>query len=209
MEAKLERRFHNSLNLLAAYTYSKTITDANSSFSTETGFNSSVFGAQNPYNLKGEKAVSYQDIPHTFVVSYLYELPVAPGKRYLTHGIASKIAGGWQISGVQGYQIGSPTVINEYATANPFSTGNYRFRLIGNAFPAHPVKWTPALNSGWNSGCVEGANGVFGLPAGITAPVTANCSSFRKPERYFSAVWRRLYFRESADSRLLVAKSGA
>jgi Carboxypeptidase regulatory-like domain len=181
LEAKLERRFHNGLNLLAAYTYSKTITDADSSFSTETGFNSNVFGAQNPYNLRGEKAVSYQDIPHTFVVSYLYELPAGPGKKYLNHGVVSKIAGGWQVSGIQRYQIGSPTVINEYATANPFSTGNYRYSLIGNPFPANPVHWTPALNSGWNSGCVEGANGIFGTPTGVSGPVTVNCSSFENP----------------------------
>jgi hypothetical protein len=180
MEAKLERRFHNGLNLLASYTYSKTITDADSSFSTETGFNSNVFGAQNPYNLKGEKAVSYQDIPQTFVLSYLYELPVGPGKKYLTHGVASKVLGGWQVSGIQRYQSGSPTVINEYATANPFSTGNYRYSLIGPAFPANPGHWTPALNSTWNSGCVEGANGIFG-PASATNPATVNCASFENP----------------------------
>jgi hypothetical protein len=180
LEAKLERRFRNGLNLLASYTFSKTITDADSAFSTETGFNSNVFGAQNPYNLKGEKAVSYQDIPQTFVLSYLYELPVGPGKRYLTHGVASKILGGWQINGIQRYQAGSPTVINEYASANPFSTGNYRYSLIGAPFPAHPGHWTPALNSTWNSGCVEGGNGVFG-PASTTAPATVNCSSFENP----------------------------
>jgi hypothetical protein len=180
LEAKLERRFHNGLNLLASYTYSKTITDADSSFSTETGFNSNVFGAQNPYNLKAEKAVSYQDIPHTFVLSYLYELPVGPGKKYLNHGVASKVLGGWQVSGIQRYQSGSPTVINEYATANPFSTGNYRYSLIGTAFPAHPAHWTPAQNSTWNSGCVENANGIF-QPASTTSPATVNCSSFENP----------------------------
>jgi Carboxypeptidase regulatory-like domain len=180
LEAKLERRFHNGLNLLASYTYSKTITDADSSFSTETGFNSNVFGAQNPYNLKAEKAVSYQDIPHTFVLSYLYELPVGPGKRFLNHGVASKVLGGWQVSGIQRYQSGSPTVINEYATANPFSTGNYRYSLIGTAFPAHPAHWTPAQNSTWNSGCVENANGIF-QPASTTSPATVNCSSFENP----------------------------
>jgi hypothetical protein len=182
LEAKLERRFHNGLNLLAAYTFSKTITDADSAFSTETGFNSNVFGAQNPYNLKGEKAVSYQDIPQTVVLSYLYELPVGPGKRYLTHGVASKIAGGWQISGVQRYQSGSPTVINEYATANPFSTGNYRYSLIGNPFPGNPRHWSPAANSTWNSGCTDEANGIFAPQQTTTAP-TVNCAAFEDPSK--------------------------
>lgn len=181
LQTKLERRFRNGLNLLASYTYSKTITDADSSFSTETGFNSSVFGAQNPYNLRGEKAVSYQDIPHAFVVSYLYELPFGPGKSHLTHGVASKVAGGWQISGVQRYQIGSPTVINEYSTSNPFSTGNYRLSLTGSpVFNPHSVQWTPENNATWNSGCTA-TNGLFGPSAGNTGNSIGNCAAFEDP----------------------------
>ncbi len=181
LQTKLERRFRNGLNVLASYTYSKTITDADSSFSTLTGFNSSVFGAQNPYNLRGEKAVSYQDIPHAFVLSYLYELPFGPGKKYLTHGVASKIAGGWQISGIHRYQIGSPTVINQFATTHRYGGGNYRLSLVpGQAvFPAHPAHWSPALDKGWNSGCTE-SNGLF-TPNVASAPQTANCGAFVDP----------------------------
>ena len=181
LQAKLERRFRNGLNLLASYTYSKTITDADSSFSTETGFNSNVFGAQNPYNLRGEKAVSYQDIPHAFVVSYMYELPIGPGKKYLNHGVASRVAGGWQISGVHRYQSGSPAVINEYATANPYSGGNYRYSLIPgqSVFGSHPVQWSPALNATWNSGCKE-SSGLFS-PNVPGNPSPVNCAAFEDP----------------------------
>ena len=181
LQATLERRFRNGLNLLASYTFSKTLTDADTAFPTETGFNSNVFGAQNPYNLKGEKAVSYQDIPHTFVVSYLYELPFGHGKKFLNSGVASKVAGGWQISAIQRYQAGSPAVINEYSTANPYSTGNYRYSLIPGVpvFGAHPQKWTPALNSSWNSGCAA-VNGLFQQTiAGNPSPV--NCAAFEDP----------------------------
>jgi hypothetical protein len=181
LQATLERRFRNGLNLLASYTFSKTLTDADSAFPTESGFNSDVFGAQNPYNLKGEKAVSYQDIPHTFVVSYLYELPMGHGKKYLNHGVASKVAGGWQIAGIQRYQAGSPAVINEYAASNPYSTGNYRYSLIPGqpVFGTHPVQWTPALNANWNSSCKE-SGGIFqqNVP-GNPSPV--NCAAFEDP----------------------------
>jgi Carboxypeptidase regulatory-like domain len=186
LEGELERRFRNGLNLLASYTYSKTITDADSSFSTETGFNSNVFGAQNPYNLKGEKAVSYQDIPHTFVLSYLYELPVGPGKRYLNHGVGSKVLGGWQVSGIQRYQTGSPTVINEYSTAPPtvLSPGNYRYSLIPGVSPfaESPVKWTPALDNNWNSGCNDTANGTF-VPFSPGNPTSVNCAAYLDPSK--------------------------
>jgi len=181
LQTTLQRRFRNGLNLLASYTYSKTITDADSSFSTLTGFNSQVFGAQNPYNLRGEKSVSYQDIPHAFVLSYLYELPFGPGKKYLNHGVASKIAGGWQISGIHRYQMGSPTVINQFAAAHRYGGGNYRLSLVpGQAvFPAHPAHWSPALDAGWNSGCTE-TNGIF-APNVAAAPQTANCGAFEDP----------------------------
>jgi hypothetical protein len=188
LQAKVERRFRNGLNLLAAYTFSKTITDADSSFSTLTGFNSNVFGAQNPYNLRGEKAVSYQDIPHTFVLSYLYELPLGPGKKFVNHGVASKIAGGWQVGGILRYQSGSPTVINEFARSNPFSTNNYRYSLVSGQYPfaLHPVNWTPSLNNGWDSGCTETANGVF-TPHSATSPTSVNCAAFLDPSAVVSS----------------------
>jgi hypothetical protein len=181
LQTKIERRFRNGVNLLASYTYSKTITDADSSFSTETGFNSGVFGAQNPYNLRGEKAVSYQDIPHAFVLSYMYELPFGPGKAHLTHGVASKVAGGWQISGVQRYQIGSPTVIEDYyGNSNPFSTGNYRLSLVPGVpvFNQNAAHWTPQNNTSWNTSCTS-TNGLLS-PAGSTVG-PASCAAFEDP----------------------------
>ena len=190
LEAKVERRFRNGLNLLAAYTFSKTLTDADSSFSTETGFNSNVFGAQNPYNLRAEKALSYQDVPHTFVLSYLYELPLGPGKKFLNHGIVSRVAGGWQIGGIQRYQTGSPTVINQFATAPPgfLSPGNYRYSAVAGQNPtaAHPVAWTPALQNVWNSGCNNNqtaANPTQIFVPNTNGPTSVNCLAFIDPSR--------------------------
>jgi hypothetical protein len=109
LEAKLERRFHNGLNILVSYTFSKTITDADSIqpyYSTL----QSQGGTQNPYNLRAEKAVSNQDVPSNFVASYIYELPVGRGKRFLadTPRPVNAIIGGWRISGVNRYLSGQP-----------------------------------------------------------------------------------------------------
>ncbi|MBZ5654549.1 MAG: carboxypeptidase-like regulatory domain-containing protein [Acidobacteriia bacterium] len=153
LEMKLERRFRNGLNLLASYTFSKTLTDADSTFPTFSGFASNNFGAQNPFNLKTEKALSYQDTPHALVISYLYELPVGPGKKYLNHGIASKVLGGWQISGVHRYQSGSPVIMNSYAPSPPFSGGNFKYSLI----PGVPI-YSPdkaSFNPNLSTGCQE------------------------------------------------------
>jgi hypothetical protein len=200
LETKLERRFRNGLNILASYTFSKTLTDADSAFPGLTGFNSNVFGAQNPYNIKGEKALSYQDIPHTFVLSYLYELPVGPGKKYLSHGVASKVLGGWQVGAVHRYQSGSPTVIQEdFTTFNPYSSGIYRFSIIPGVPRFGPGSWSPTqevtanggriissvsggvanFSGGWNSGCHENGVGVF-QPNSVT-PTPANCTAYLDP----------------------------
>ena len=169
LEVKLERRFRNGLNLLASYTFSKTLTDADSSFPTFSGFNSNVFGAQNPFNLKAEKSVSYQDIPHTFVLSYLYELPAGPGKKYLNHGVAGKVLGGWEVGAVHRYQSGSPIIINEFATSNPFSNGNFRFTVLPgvplispNAASFNPgLAARPPTGTNFNSGCSPNPDGTF------------------------------------------------
>ncbi len=202
LEAKVERRFHNGLNLLASYTFSKTLTDADSAQHTESGFSSHNFGAQNPYNLKGEKSLSYQDIPHTFVLSYLYELPVGPGKRYLNHGVASKIAGGWQVGAVQRYQSGNPTVIEEnFDTFNPYFQGQFRFSRIPGVSPFGSGSWSPSqevtanggkvitsvsggtanFGGGWNSGCAENGAGVFQPTPANTSPTPANCAAYLNP----------------------------
>ncbi len=160
LQAKVERRFRNGLNLLASYTFSKTLTNADSSFPVFSAFNSNVFGAQNAYNLKAEKAVSYQDIPHTFVLSYLYELPAGPGKKFFSHGVASKVLGGWQVGGVHRYQAGSPVRINSFASSSPFSNGNFRFSQI----PGVPLISPNASHFdpfGPNSGCSPNSDGTF------------------------------------------------
>ena len=107
LQATIERRFSAGLNLQGSYTWSKDLTDADSALP---GINGGIRQIQNPYNLQGEKSLSIQDIPHTFVISYIYELPLGRGKHFLngSHGIVDGLIGGWQIGGVQRYQSGVP-----------------------------------------------------------------------------------------------------
>ncbi len=109
LEVSLNRRFHNGLSLLASYTWSKTISNADSIlpvFATFAGGGS----PQNPFNLKADKSISAQDIPQVFVVSYLYQLPLGANKKYLNkqNKFVSRAVSGWEIGGVQRYQTGQP-----------------------------------------------------------------------------------------------------
>jgi len=182
LEAKLERRFRNGLNLLASYTFSKTLTDADSAYAGLTAFNSSdTFNAQNPHDLRSEKALSYQDVPHMFVLSYLYELPVGKGKKFLNNGgVVDKILGGWQIGGVQRYQKGVPFIpfANDANFAGvAFGTPNPRLSRV----PGQPLlapnasSYNPFLGG---SGCSPNPDGTF-TPSGTNN--FFNCAAFFDP----------------------------
>jgi hypothetical protein len=191
LQAKLERRFRNGLNLLASYTFSKTLTDADSTFPTFSGFASNNFGAQNPFNLKSEKQLSYQDTPHAVVISYLYELPAGPGKKYLNHGVASKILGGWQVGAVHRYQTGSPVIFNNaFGSSAPFTNGTFKYSRIPGVPIYSPNKSHFDPSFGF-SGCNrDDATGLFtpmhvidsnGNDLGPSINQYFNCAAFIDP----------------------------
>jgi Carboxypeptidase regulatory-like domain len=179
--AKLERRFHNGLNLLASYTYSKTLTDADSALPAFVSF-SGGGSVQNSYNLRNEKSLSYQDIPHTFVVSYVYELPLGKGKKFLDKGgVVDRALGGWQIGGVQRYQSGQPLAFG-CATGIPAYDGCIRFDRV----PGQPLLSSTAssFDKGGVSlskgvGCSENSDGTFSAPVGVVT--YWNCAAFIDP----------------------------
>ena len=181
-QAKLERRFRNGLNLLASYTYSKTLTNADSAIPVFSGFQTNDFAAQNPFNPKSQKALSFQDTPHMLVLSYLYELPAGPGKKYLNHGVASKVLGGWQIGGVQRYQSGTPTVFNAFAESPPGTDGFFRFNILPGVpilAPNHgSLNLAATLNPPGFSGCHENADGTF---TPLSTNNYFNCAAFFDP----------------------------
>jgi len=105
--ASVERRFSQGLNLQASYTWAKSITNADSIINVTNG----VAQEQDPFNSKSQKSISNQDIPHTFVVSYIYELPFGKNKMFLNSGspFVSALISGFRIGGVQRYMSGQPT----------------------------------------------------------------------------------------------------
>ena len=134
LTGKLERRFHNGLNLLASYTWSKILTDTGNIIGGSLG-GAYTANIQNPYNLKAEKAVSPQDTPQIFVLSYLYDLPVGKGRAFLGKSNAlNYVVGGWSVSGIQRYQSGQPLGFAS-ATGVPGWSNGIRWNLTGQ--PIH------------------------------------------------------------------------
>jgi hypothetical protein len=171
LEAKLEQRFHNGLNLLASYTFSKTLTDADA---VQPYWSTMQNGGaiQDPENRRAEKAVSSEDVPHNFVLSYIYELPIGRGKALF--GNASRpvnaIISNWSVSGVQRYLSGQPISIFG-ATGIPGKNSSIRFNRVAG----QPVKnnaYTSPLNFNPTTTSTACATGYF------------NCNAFYDPNLF-------------------------
>lgn len=143
--ASLERRFSNGLNLQSSYTWSKTVTNADSALP---GINGGVSQVQDPFNAKAEKALSIQDIPNTFVFSSIYELPFGKNKNFLNHGgFLTTLVSGFELGGVLRYQSGQPTSFGRNpngscggATGIPGWDNCLRYqRVVGSSF-ASPAR---------------------------------------------------------------------
>jgi hypothetical protein len=115
LQAKLEKRLAAGFTFLAAYTWSKSISDSD----IQAGGGPS---GQTYYNRKLEKAVSTNDVPQNVALSYLYELPFGPGKRFLRNpGVASRIFGGWTVTAIHHYFSGKPIVLTANNTLPLFN----------------------------------------------------------------------------------------
>jgi hypothetical protein len=141
LEAQLTRRFRNGLNLMASYTWSKTLTNADSALPFFATLHQG--GApQNPFNKQGDKAISNQDLPQNFVLSYIYELPFGKNKKFLSRGgVVDRVVGGWSVSGIQRYESGQPIAFG-CATGVPAFAGCIR----ENYLPG-----TSVYSSAWRS----------------------------------------------------------
>jgi hypothetical protein len=98
----LTRRFANNLSLTAAYTFSKTLDNSTNEL------NSSSINprrSQDAFDLRNEWGLSALDIPHRFVVSFLYDVPFFNRSK---NGYARAFLGGWQINGIFQAQSGQP-----------------------------------------------------------------------------------------------------
>lgn len=108
LEVQLQRRFHAGLTLMASYTWSKDLTDADSALPVFASF-AGAGSAQDPFNHKSLKSISNQSTPQMFVISYIYALPFGKGKKFLNHGgVLNEMFGGWRIGAVQRYMSGQP-----------------------------------------------------------------------------------------------------
>lgn len=109
LQVTLEHRYGNGLTWMSSFAWQKAL-----------GFNSTGGGLAG-YNFYIDPHRDYAPLtwntPLTYAESFSYELPFGHGKKYLTTGLASKIAEGWELSSVLGVQSGTPLFLSSSSTA--------------------------------------------------------------------------------------------
>jgi hypothetical protein len=122
LQVKLEKRFSRGLSLLVSYTRGKLIDEASSVFnaSIQAGAVESSPVADS-FNRKLERDVSNGDIPNVFTASWTYELPFGRDRFFKPRGFVTRLAGGWDLTGVISVQSGVPLAVTQATNFNAFA----------------------------------------------------------------------------------------
>jgi len=99
---RLEQRFSGGLTFQGSYVFSKLLTDSDSFWSTD------FQGASDHFNRSLEKSIGAYDVTHNVKFGFVYDLPFGRGRKYLSHGLASTLIGGWRLSALTAYSSGLP-----------------------------------------------------------------------------------------------------
>jgi len=135
LDVNYTHRVSEGLTLLASYTFSKFIDNVGGP---DSWANTSGENIRNVYNLAAEKSVDATDTPNSFVMSYVYELPVGKGKKFGSgmNGLVNQVIGGWQTSGIFTFKQGFPLSINQ-PNSNPFGVGQH-VNVVGDYHLGNP-----------------------------------------------------------------------
>jgi hypothetical protein len=108
LQVKVEKRMSRGFWLLTSYTWSKTMTNADSAQSAATTW-SGLSGVISPFERTRNKGLAADDVPQMLSLSLVYDLPFGAGKRLLSRGgVLNNVVGGWQASTVFRDQSGAP-----------------------------------------------------------------------------------------------------
>jgi outer membrane receptor protein involved in Fe transport len=121
LQLDLQRRYSNGLLFQVAYTYSKSVNDVDTQR-----------GLLDLLDQKIGKARSSDDVPHRFVASFIYDLPITKTFGW-NNGTVKTILDGWSFGGIYTYESGTP-----FSVANQFdelgTSGLISFADLGAPF---------------------------------------------------------------------------
>jgi hypothetical protein len=111
LQVKAQKRLSNGASLNLAYTWSKLMSNTD----TETAWlepevSGQAGAIQDNNNLKGQRALSSDDTTNRLVLSYIYDVPVGRGRKFLSDAprALDYVVGGWGLDGVTTFMTGFP-----------------------------------------------------------------------------------------------------
>jgi len=161
-QLRVEKRYSAGLNMMAAYTYSKSIVSAGlgalaaNTFGPSTLSNRGVgrlswipgaagggaadgfrhASAEDVYNLNRYDALAPDDTTHIFNIASTYELPFGKGRKWVnSRGVANAVVGGWKLTQNWNFQSGIPMFFSDYsegACTGLYQSISCRPNLVGN-----------------------------------------------------------------------------
>jgi outer membrane receptor protein involved in Fe transport len=132
MQARYNGRFfNNSLNLSAAYTFSKTEDNAQEIFA----FDIASSFPQNPFcAVTCEKGRSNIDRPHALSLSFIYDIPIMKEQR----GFVGRALGGWQVNGVYVLTSGEPYTPGQFFNSSVYGANQAYLTQGDRPFNGNP-----------------------------------------------------------------------
>lgn len=134
LTTKLSHRFSRGLSYQVSYTRSRLIDEASSVFDASilTGPVAN-FPVADSFDRARERDYSTGDIPHLFVGSAVWEVPLGRGRAQQVGGVLGALASDWTISSIVTLQSGIPVAVTQTTNFNAFAGfGTQRPNLSGN-----------------------------------------------------------------------------
>jgi hypothetical protein len=141
LQLRLQRRMSNGLAFTGAYTWSKAMGDFLDHLSVGGGATGNF--PLTAYDMSRDYGLLAFDIPHRFVGSFIYELPVGEGKAYNPGGVAGALLRDWSVNGILTLSDGRPFTV----TANDrVNTGQGRINRASCVGDPQPDGFDPTLD---------------------------------------------------------------
>ncbi len=158
LQVTVRHNFGAGGNIVGNYTWSRLMSNVD----TLTGWLEQTspgdqYGAQDQYNLHSERSVSSNNYPQNFILSYVLDLPVGRGKRWMSNlgGIGNGVIGGWTMSGITNYISGQPVGLASQGTTlnSVFGAGAPRPNVVPGCNKKIGGSPTSRVNEWFNTAC--------------------------------------------------------